>query len=88
MSGRETDTHKFTRTYQVFIPLHKIVSVLVSTHFSIASSTGYTQIVPLFKLESPKRYFVNLFLEFMKSLLYSFVNLGTMEFGCPPKNWK
>ena len=48
MSERQTDTHKFTRNFQVFTPLHKIVYVLVSAHFSIASLADCT----LFKLES------------------------------------
>ena len=52
MSGRQTGTHKFTRNCQVFTPLHKIVYVLVSAHFSLVSLAYCT----LFKLESHAKY--------------------------------
>ena len=56
----ETDRHiNLQKNYQVFMPLHKIVSLLVSTYFTIVSFTDYTQEEPLFKLESPTRYYVN-----------------------------
>ena len=51
--------HKFTKNYQVFMPLHKIVSLLVSTYFTTVLFTDYTQEEPLFKLESPTRYYMN-----------------------------
>ena len=52
MSERQTDKHKFTRNCQLFTPLHKIVYVIVSAHFSLVSLDDCT----LFKLESHVKY--------------------------------
>ena len=44
---------KYTGIYRVIIPLQKMVSVMVSAHFSIVFLVDRTQEVPLLDLESP-----------------------------------
>ena len=87
MSERQTDTHKFARSCQVFTPLHKIVSVLVSAYFSIVSLAYCT----LFKLESHAKYSIaNTQLQnanFLCAIHEIFVVLSH-EFWRPPINPK
>ena len=87
MSERQTDTHKFARNCQVFTPLHKIVSVLVSAYFSIVSLAYCT----LFKLESHAKYSIaNTQLQnanFLCAIHEVFVVLSH-EFWRPPINPK
>ena len=52
MSDREqTDRRKSAKNYHVFIPLQKMLSLLVSAHFSIVSPSVRTEKVPRFDLE-------------------------------------
>lgn len=52
MSDREqTDRRKSARNYHVFIPLQKMLSLLVSAHFSIVYPSVRTEKVPRFDLE-------------------------------------
>ena len=87
MSERQTDTHKFARNCQVFTPLHKIFSVLVSAYFSIVSLAYCT----LFKLESHAKYSIaNTQLQnanFLCAIHEIFVVLSH-EFWRPPINPK
>ena len=59
MSDREADghTYKFSRFFQVFILLQKLVSdnLRISARSSIVSLADCTQKVPVFDLESPAR---------------------------------
>ena len=87
MSERQTDTHKFTRNCQLFTPLHKIVYVIVSAHFSLVSLDDCT----LFKLESHVKYSIantqwqNA--NFLRVIHEIFAVLGH-EFWRPPRNPK
>ena len=52
LPGKQEELHKSTRNCWAYIPLQKMVSLLVSAHFIIVSLTDCTHKVPLFDLES------------------------------------
>ena len=63
----------------MFIPLQKMVSLLILAHFRIVSPKTCTQNVPFFNLESPI-----FFLQILKSFLHSIIHQLRCQGICVP----
>ena len=81
MSDREqTDRRKSAKNYHVFIPLQKMLSLLVSAHFSIVSPSVRTEKVPRFDLQ----YIHPILFCVIREIYVALID----EFGRPPGNRK
>ena len=63
----------------MFIPLQKMVSLLILAHFRIVSPKTCTQNVPFFNLESPI-----FFLQILKSFLHAIIHQLRCQGICVP----